>query len=262
LNAIAKSVPMRYLLLFKFFLLSICGHSQSLELFFLRGKIVCQGKELSSVNIYNLRSDSNTITNENGDYSIFVMAGDTLKFSSLQVETKKIVITQTELNKSIVVTSLLPNVINLDEVKIKEYKNINAVSLGILEKPAKQYTPAERKLRAAEELHWFSPLLIPLGGMSVDGMLNSISGRTKMLQKEVVIEKKEKLLKKLEYQFRVEYFTKNLKIPSEHVKGFWYFAIEDKRLEEALNAKNKTKASFILAELATKYKDLLNTALN
>lgn len=245
-----------------FFLHSICGHSQALELFFLRGKIVCQDQELSSVNVYNMRSDSNTVANENGDYSIFVMDGDTLKFSSLQIETKKIIITPAELTKSILVTSLLPNIINLDEVKIKEYKNINAVSLGILEKPAKQFTPAERKLRTAEELHWFSPLLIPLGGMSVDGMINSISGRTKMLQKEVVIEKKEKLLQKIEYQFRVDFFTKNLKIPSEHVKGFWYFAIDDKRLEEALNAKNKTKASFILAELATKYKELLKTALN
>lgn len=253
---------MKYQLLYLFFLLSTAGYCQSAELVFLRGKIASSVHELSSVTVYNLRSDSNTTTNENGDYSLFVMAGDTLKFSSIQIETKKIVITQADLTKSILVTSLLPSVISLDEVQIKEYKNINAVSLGILQKPAKQYTPAERKLRAAEELHWYSPLLIPLGGMSVDGMINSISGRTQMLQKEVAIEKKEKLLQKIEYQFGVNYFTKKLKIPAENVKGFWYYAVDDPRLEEALNAKNKTKASFILGELATKYKELQKTALN
>jgi hypothetical protein len=244
------------------FLFSVQAFSQSNELVLLRGKIICPIHELSSVNVYNLRSDSNTSTNEIGDYSLFVMAGDTLKFTSVQIETKKIVITQGDLAKSIVVTSLLPSVINLDEVQIKDYKNINAVSLGILEKPAKQYTPAERKLRTAEEFHWYSPLLIPLGGMSVDGMINSISGRTKMLQKELAIEKKEKLLQKIEYQFGTSYFIKKLKIPEESVKGFWYYALDDKRLAEALNTKNKTRASFIFAELATKYKELQKTAVN
>lgn len=253
---------MKFKILFVLFLFSVQAFSQSNELVLLRGKIICPIHELSSVNVYNLRSDSNTSTNEIGDYSLFVMAGDTLKFTSVQIETKKIVITQGDLAKSIVVTSLLPSVINLDEVQIKDYKNINAVSLGILEKPAKQYTPAERKLHAAEEFHWYSPLLIPIGGMSVDGMINSISGRTKMLQKEVVVEKKEKLLQKIEYQFGADYFIKKLRIPAESVKGFWYYAIDDTRLEEALNAKNKTRASFIFAELAIKYQELQKTVLN
>jgi len=178
--------------------------------------------------VYNLRSDSNTTTNENGDYSLFAMAGDTLKFISIQIETKKIVITHADLTKSLLVTTLLPAVTNLDEVQIKEYKNINAVSLGILEKPAKQYTPAERKLYTAT-----TGLLDPL--------LNTISGRKAMLKKELAVEKKEKLLQKIEYQFEVDYFTSKLKIPAENVKGFWYYAVDDRRLEEALNAKIKQK---------------------
>ena len=108
----------------------------------------------------------------------------------------------------------------LDEVKIDEYKNINAVSLRILSKPAKKYTPAERKLRTAGELHWYSPLLIPVGGMSIDGMINSISGRTAMLKKEVLVERKEFLLKKITDQFKVDYFTETIKIPTDYVKGF------------------------------------------
>jgi len=252
----------KFKILLALFFFSKLASGQSNELVFLRGKIICSAIELSSVNVYNLRSESNTTTNQIGDYSLFVMVGDTLKFSSLQIETKKIVITPDDLTKSIFVTSLQPSVINLDEVQIKEYKNINAVSLGILEKPAKKYSPAARRLRAAEEFHWYSPLLIPLGGMSVDGLINSISGRTKMLQKEVVIEKKEKLLQKIEYQFGADYFIKKLRIPTESVRGFWYYAIEDSRLEEALNTKNKTRASFIFAELAIKYQELQKKVVN
>jgi hypothetical protein len=188
---------------------------------------------------------------------MFVKVGDTIQFSSIQIETKKVIIQESDLAKSLFVSSLEPKVIPLDEVEIKEYKNINAVSLGILDKPAKKYTPAERKLRTAGEFHWYYPLLIPLGGMPTDGLINSISGRTAMLKKELEVEKKEALLKKIEYQFDPEYFTNNLKIPQEYVKGFWYYAIEEPRLVNEINSKNKSMAKFIFAELATKYLELL-----
>ena len=247
---------MKFQILFLFFYFPIFGFAQSTELVFLKGKLVCSIKNLSDVNVTNLRSETTTVS-VNGEYSMFVKVGDTIQFSSIQIETKKDIIQESDLAKSLFVSSLNPKVIALDEVEIKEYKNINAVSLGILDKPAKKYTPAERKLRAAGELHWYSPLLIPLGGMSVDGLINAISGRTAMLKKELEVEKKEMLLKKIEYQFDPEYFTNNLKIPQEYVKGFWYYAIEEPRLVNEINSKNKSMAKFIFAELATKYLELL-----
>jgi hypothetical protein len=247
---------MKFQILFLFFCFPIFGFAQSTELVFLKGKLVCSIKNLSDVNVTNLRSETTTVS-VNGDYSMFVKVGDTIQFSSIQIETKKVIIQESDLAKSLFVSSLNPKVIALDEVEVKEYKNINAVSLGILDKPAKKYTPAERKLRTAGEFHWYYPLLIPLGGMPTDGLINSISGRTAMLKKELEVEKKEMLLKKIEYQFDPEYFTNNLKIPQEYVKGFWYYAIEEPRLVNEINSKNKSMAKFIFAELATKYLELL-----
>ena len=234
---------MKFQILFLFFCFPIFGFAQSTELVFLKGKIVCSIKNLSDVNVTNLRSETTTVS-VNGDYSMFVKVGDTIQFSSIQIETKKVIIQESDLAKSLFVSSLEPKVIPLDEVEIKEYKNINAVSLGILDKPAKKYTVAERRLYAASS----SPL---------DGLLNAISGRTDLLKKELEVEKKEMLLKKIEYQFDPEYFTNNLKIPQEYVKGFWYYAIEEPRLVNEINSKNKSMAKFIFAELATKYLELL-----
>ena len=252
---------MRFKILFLFFCMPSFVFAQSTELVFLKGKIVYANRDLGEVNVANLRSEYTIATNQNGDYSMFVKIGDTLQFSSLQIITKKVVIQETDLSKSLFVTTLEPKIIALDEVEIVEYKNINAVALGILDKPAKKYTPAERRLRAAEELHWYSPLLITLGGMSVDGMLNAINGRTAMLKKELEIERKEMLLKKIEYQYELEYFTNDLKIPQEYVKGFWYYAIQEPKLVQALNEKNKTMTRFAFAELATKYLELLKNGL-
>lgn len=231
--------------------------AQSSTLTLLKGKITSQIKELNDVYVTNLRSESTTTTDTNGSFSMFVKEGDTLQFSGMQVITKKTVITEKDLAKQLYVENLVAKVNPLDEVEIKQYPNINAVSLGILQKPAKVYTPAERKLRTAEEFHWYSPLLIPFGGMPVDGLINSISGRTTMLKKELAVEKKEKLLQKIEYLFKEEYFLENLKIPKEYLRGFWYYAVEDPKLAEALNTKNKMMSRFIFSDLATKYLEIL-----
>ena len=233
--------------------------AQSTTLTLLKGKITSQIKELNDVYVANLRSESTTTTDNNSSFSMFVKVGDTLQFSGLQIVTKKSVITENDITKQLYVVSLEAKVNLLDEVEIKQYKNINAVSLGILQRPAKVYTPAERKLRTAGEFHWYYPLLIPLGGMPADGLINLISGRTAMLKKELAVEKKEKLLEKIEYLFKEEYFLENLKIPKEYLRGFWYYAVEDTKLVEALNSKNKIMSRFIFSDLATKYLELSTT---
>jgi hypothetical protein len=93
--------------------------------------------------------------------------------------------------------------------------------------------------------------------MPTDGLINAISGRTAMLKKELAVEKKEKLLLKIEYLFKEEYFLENLKIPKEYLRGFWYYAVEDPKLADALNTKNKMMARFIFSDLATKYLEIL-----
>ena len=141
----------------------------------------------------------------------------------------------------------------LDEVILNGYKNINAVSLGIVPANQRTYTSAERKLYTAGGFKWYSPLLIPLGGMSVDGMINAISGRAAMLEKELVIEKKEMLQAKTSDYFERTYFTETLNIPQEYVEGFLFYIAENLRYAQAMKDKNKTMATFILSELAVEY---------
>lgn len=228
--------------------------AQTPTLTLLKGKITSQIKELNDVYVANLRSESTTTTDSNGNFSMFVKVGDTLQYSGLQIITKKAVITENDLAKQLYVENLEVKVNPLDEVEIKQYPNINAVSLGILQKPAKVYTPAERKLKAATALDG----KIGFGGaMSIDPLLNAISGRTTLLKKELAVEKKEKLLQKIEYLFKEDYFLENLKIPKEYLRGFWYYAVEDLKLVTALNAKNKIMARFIFSDLATKYLEIL-----
>lgn len=249
---------MRIILLLLLLILPSMGFSQSDELVLLRGKVICPIKELAEINIYNLRSDSGTASDAQGNFTIFVKVGDTLKCSGLQVETKKVALQKSDLAKALFVIQLVPKTINLDEVEIKDYSHINAVSLGILDKPAKKYTPAERRLKTATDLDVTANAGLMAGGsIGLDPILNAISGRSAMLKKELEVEKKERLIVRVESLFNADYLTEKLKIPQEYVKGFLYYAVEDEKLAKYINAKNKGLSKFRLGELATQYLALL-----
>ncbi|MGV9003157.1 hypothetical protein [Flavobacterium sp.] len=250
---------MKFKLLSLSLMYSFLIQAQTDELFFLKGKIVCEINDVIDVNVLNKRSESNVATESKGDFSIFVKVGDTLSFSGLQIFSKYIVISKNDLLKTLLAVTLQPKVFELQEVKVTQYPNINAVSLGILDKPAKKYTPAERKLRTAGVFKWYSPLLIPLGGMSVDGLINSISGRTAMLKKELEVERKELVQKKLANYFDEQYFTTTLKIPLEYVEGFLYFASEDSKIRELISNKNKILLQFQLNNLAVQYLKIISS---
>jgi hypothetical protein len=130
--------------------------------------------------------------------------------------------------------------------------------MGIIPKGQKIYTPAERKLYTASNLNATANAGSMMGGsISADPLLNWFSGRTKMLKKEVEVEKKESYMRQLENMFTIDYFVKTLKIPSEYVKGFEYYIVENERFVTILKSKNVTMTTFLIGELATKYKEII-----
>ena len=253
---------MKRFLVLAFFVFYIPMFSQIDELHFLKGKVICQNVDFTSIIITNQRSQNSLNPEVKGDFSLFVKLGDKLLFEGLAVDTKEIVITKEDLAKKLFTVTLYAKVIPLQDVEIKTYPNINAVSLGILQKPAKIYTPAERKLRTAGEFHWYYPLLIPLGGMPLDGLINGITGRTAMLKKELEVERKELIIKQIEDNFQDSYFTEKLKIPNDYVKAFLFYIADNEELKSTLIEKNKIKTDFVFAKLATEYTTLLKEKEN
>ena len=168
----------------------------------------------------------------------------------------KIGLTQKDFEKEIRTVQMALKVNELKEVVVKN--DINAVSMGIIPKGQKTYTPAERKLYTATDLNASANVGSMMGGsVSADPLLNWISGRTKMLKKELEVEKKESYLRQLENWFTPDYFVNKLKIPAEYVKGFQYYSIENEPLVAVLKTKNKTMTTFLIGELALKYKEII-----
>jgi hypothetical protein len=232
--------------------------SQDQDRAIVNGKIVSNTNDLEGVYVVNAQTEVMVTTAADGTFSIIAKSGDTLVFSSIQFKENRVLLIPenfTDLNFTVKLSLVMHQ---LQEVIIKRYDNINAVALGIVPSNQKTYTESERKLRTATALDATASASGMAGGsVSADPFLNFLSGRTKMLKKELIVEKKEFFMKLLESMFTLDHFINRLKIPSEYVKGFEYYAVENDKFTVILNSKNKTSTEFLLGELAVKYKEIL-----
>ncbi len=208
------------------------------------GKVMEQSTPIEGVNIINNNTQAATVSDSDGGFSITVKEGDVLVFSAVNLEPVKRRIALEDISPNVLVIKMTAKEVELKEVVVNENANITAENLGIIPYGQKKYTPAERKVYTATST-------------SVDKLLNAISGRTAMLKKEVNVEKKEALFRKLEYLFEENYYTQRLRIPVDDIKGFQLFCVDDADFAVSLNTKNKTMSMFLITDLARKYLTIL-----
>ena len=217
----------------------------------LKGKVTADANNLDGIYVVNLKTEEGTLTQDGGYFTLPVKTGDTLMLSSIQFKGIKVAIQESDLEKELLFIRMQPLMHQLNEVMVFQYKNINAVALGIIPADTKSYTAAERKLKGAKS--WSAQG----SGVSVDPLLNMFSGRTAMLKKELIVERKETVLDKIENMFEKDYFILKLHIPEEYIRGFHFYLVENTRFVTLINTKNKAMASFMMGELAVKYLEII-----
>ncbi len=215
-----------------------------------KGKIIVETNDNDGVTIINLANKNSTISENGGYFKIKAKVNDTIMFSAIHLEARKIVITKKDFGPNLLFIKLKIHTKHIKEIMITNGDGINAESLGLVKKGQKQYTPAERRLKTASALDGQWGLNT---AFSIDPLFNWLSGRTKQLKKELEVERKEFLQEKIINNFERDYIIQILKIPDEYVDGYIFYVVEDQTLVDALKAKNKTMVSFRLSYLATDY---------
>lgn len=195
--------------------------------------------KLEGISVVNCTNKMIAVTDAEGCFSIQAKDGDLLDFSGIDYKYLRKYVYKHEYNSGTMVVNMTPKAVELDEVIINKYANISAENFGIIPRGQIKLTQQERKLYSNS------------GG--IQGLFSSLSGERKFLKMNVEIEKKELLLKKLEYLFDNTYYINTLKIPEELVKGFQYYCVEDTEFVESLNLKNKTTTMFLMTNLASVY---------
>ena len=203
------------------------------------GTVVCDGKKLEGISVINCMNKIMAVTDKEGCFSIQAKEGDILNLSGIDYKYLKKYVYRQEYKSGTMEVDMIFNSVELDEVIINKNADITAENLGIIPRGQIKFTPQERKLYSSS------------GG--IFGLYSIISGEKEMLKKNVEAEKKEILMKKLEYMFATKYYIKTLKIPEELIKGFQYYCVEDSEFAASLNGKNKSMSMFLMTNLASIY---------
>jgi len=239
------------------FIILLVNHSVFSQEKLISGRIVVKDATVQGVHIINLVNEKEAISDVDGKFAILAKTEDLLVFSAVHLDYMRKIIEDTDYNSGTIIIQMTSKINQLDEVEISE-NNINALSLGILSKPIKSLTPAERRLKAGTGIEVY-PSFGTMSGAAIgtDALINWISGRTKLLKQELKLEKKEILLRKTDGLYEDSYYTDTLKIPKDYIKAFQYYCIENEKFVTAINAKNGPMVAFVMSELAFEYNTLL-----
>lgn len=217
----------------------MCSPAQQ---FLLEGEVVHHATdELESIHIFNSSTSRGTLTDPYGKFKIAVSIGDTLHISALQFQQETIPVTfthfvskkmrvelryaTTELDEIHLKNHNLSGYLNQDAKSIKTSPVVNAVSLGIMDREIRVLTQSERQLKTAS---------YGAGPMSLDGIINGISGRTKMLKNRVKVDKDNERLEKLLEKFPAYFLSEELKIEEVVIYDFLYFCEADPVYSETI----------------------------
>jgi hypothetical protein len=209
----------------------------------IQGQVLSNDFAVQDVKIINLNTEKSSISNSNGVFTILAKPDDLLVFYAQEYQYKRKQLAEKDFLDTNFIVRLEKKPIELKEVVI-EKPTITAESLGIVSGKQKSYTPAERRLAEAN-----SGILTRL--------LNLASGRTTMLNRNLIVEKNERLLKKTAILFEEDYYTKILKIDKDYIAAFQYYLIENKEFETALKSKNRTMIQFLMSKLAVDFNQLI-----
>ncbi|TDD93983.1 peptidase associated/transthyretin-like domain-containing protein [Flavobacterium cellulosilyticum] len=249
---------MRSTFLFLFVLTIHSCFSQELAKVKIKGAIRANTHDLEGIYVINLKTEKSTVTDKEGFFVMEAIPGDTLIFSAIHLKELRIELTPNNFQKELFDVKMELRINQLNEVLINRYDYINAVSLGISPSGIKHLTQAERHLKTATGLNATASAGSMAGGsVSLDPLLNLISGRTAMLKKELEVEKKLSYMQLIDNMFDETYFRKNLKIPADYIKGFKYYMVDNQRFTNVLKTKNKITIDFLMGELSIKYIEII-----
>ena len=210
---------------------SVTTHAQKVEL---SGKIISNG-ELEGIHVINKTSYRYATSDEKGFFIIEGKVSDSIYFSSIQYLPKTIVLTAQQINSKSITVSLSESINVLDEVMVgtiltgnlnsditnsEAERPIDFYDLGIPGYTGPRMNLAERRLFEADD----GPLIAGTG-VNFYKFLNMISGRTKMLKKQLKLDNDKRTIQHIKDVVGPLFFKTN-ELKEEKRMEFYYFCAD------------------------------------
>ncbi|MDT7829713.1 carboxypeptidase-like regulatory domain-containing protein [Pricia sp. S334] len=232
-----------FVICFLFFMASAQGQEVFSDK--LDGRVYSDDGDVAATHVLNITSQRATITDSNGYFTIPVRLNDTLVFSAVQYKRKELPVTLSVLESKLLLVPLEEARTELDEVVVTPYNLsgdvkrdlarmdigpvVTASTLGLPNAYVKPISKAERELYAATA----NPF------MSLDPLINTITGRKKMLKKRVARNEKYARTERVRQFYVDSLYTTALKIPPDKVDDFLYFCEVDPAFQSLVDTHDR-----------------------
>lgn len=227
------------------------------------GQVLNDTIEKAQLSVVNITLKKGTITNNNGEFTILARENDTINVSAVQYESRQFVVNKTIYNRKKISLYLIPKITELDEVSISNIdltgditKDVNSTQLkrvllpkdlGIPENTAPQRTIEERRYHTA---------ISSAGGIPLDGLINSITGRLKMLKRHVEVSRFAAKIQEARFTYSDTVYTEKIKIPKELIEDFVYYVFEDEKSQHFVDTNDALGLLEFMIQKSVIYREL------
>ncbi|MEN8187041.1 MAG: hypothetical protein ABFR05_07925 [Bacteroidota bacterium] len=225
----------------------------------INGVVKTDSVYLENIHIINKSSNRGTVTNEKGEFRIYVKLNDSILISGVQFFNKWIQISKHHFERKLIIVDLIQKNNELGEVVIENM----AKSLGLPNADKKPLNKLDRALTGHSQESVPIVILATLLGQQggIDDLYYIISGNRKRDRKlkELLLEDKQKeidqeYIREIRNHFQDDFFINTLQIPRENIdsligyclpKGI-VFLFERKRYLEVMDVFIQNKEEYML----------------
>ncbi|MDO5106500.1 carboxypeptidase-like regulatory domain-containing protein [Capnocytophaga sp.] len=201
---------------------------------YLRGRVLVNDSvPLPRVHIQNTTNGLQTTTNESGYFTIKAAVGHTLQLTYVGMKKMLRRVIKSDFDFAGVVLQMKEEITELEAVEVSKYQKVTAQELGVITHKPIERTFAEKRLYASKD--------------GILGLVNVITGRTKMLKK--VVENEENLFVVAYIQENTaDFLEKELNLTDDEIQFLAYYVMEDAEIRALVKLKNTGNLQFTLLE--------------
>ncbi|MES2484894.1 MAG: hypothetical protein V4581_02955 [Bacteroidota bacterium] len=223
-------------------LLAFTAYAQDLPM--LSGRITTDTVGMANVYVINKKLGTEVKTDASGNFSIGVKPGQTLVVYSDVIDPREFHISADSFINPPYIMAVELRGFNIEEVVIEQ--TVTSEGLGLVPKGQKRNSPEKKRVLNYQ------------GNTSgLTGFINLLKGRKFLEEIKTKYAIKEMHLVMLQGLYSEAQLVSDFHIPELYAKAFYFYAVDDDRMAQVLNANQPGAAKLLLAELSLKYLEML-----
>ena len=212
------------------------------------GKVFFDKDAVSDVHIVNKNSNQGTSTNDFGLFEIPIIIGDTLEFSHINLQSKKVKITKEILEQEIFKITLEGKTYQLEEITLEKPRSIFYVDPEIMPPPKVNAKTLNLPYANTVAKKDYGVVKFKSGGVvSLDNLINALNGNNKRRKELKKITYEDNILSKIRKHFTDDFFITDLNIKQENINPFLNYCFK-KNIINHFNKKENIKLTRILMQ--------------